>query len=159
MGDPLSITASISGLIGLSGQILTSLNDLYTLGKSAKNAPDSIRRLLEEMEEMNVIFCQVQLFISNTGKRKPSGSGLTRISIHHIVATLSGCVLVCSNLDKYLSEVQGITDPNAKAITGVKLVWERVRWAVWKESEVAIILQDLQRHKLSLNIMLGIVQW
>jgi hypothetical protein len=159
MTDPLSITASIAGLIGLSGQILTAINNLYTLAKSAKNAPDSIGRLQEEMEEMNRIFCQVQLFVSGTGKKKPSPSGLTMISLHDLVATLSGCVLVCSNLDKFLNEVQGITDPDAKPITGVKLVWERVRWALWKESEVSIILQDLQRHKLSLSLMLGIVQW
>jgi predicted Fe-S protein YdhL (DUF1289 family) len=72
---------------------------------------------------------------------------------------LSGCVLVCSNLNKYLYEVAGITDPNLKAITGVKLVLERVRWAAWKESEVAAVLVDLQRHKLSMNLMLGIIQW
>ena len=29
----------------------------------------------------------------------------------------------------------------------------------WKEEEVGVILQDLQRYKLSLNLMLTIVQW
>jgi hypothetical protein len=156
MSDPVSLTASIAGLIGLSGQILTALNGLYKVGKSAINAPDSIGRLLEEMQEMNGIFCQVQLFISGTGKQ-PSRSRLTMISIHHLVATLSGCVLVCSNLDQYLSEVACVTDVNAKG--SKKIVWERVRWALWKESEVAVVLEDLQRHKLSLNLMLGIIQW
>jgi hypothetical protein len=137
MSDPLSIPASIAGLIVLSGQILTTLNNLYMHGKSAKNAPESIGRLLDEMEEINGIFCQVQLFVSGTGKKKPSRSGLTMILIHHLVATLSGCLLVYSNLDKYLSEVQGITDPNSKTITGVKLVWERMRWALWKPLEGA----------------------
>jgi hypothetical protein len=158
--DPLSLTASIAGLLGLSGQILTTLNSLYTFGKSAKNAVESICRLKEEVEEMNGIFCHVQLFILGTGKKQPSHNRLMMISIHHLVATLSGCVLVYSSLDKYLNEVAGITDGNAKAITtGVKLVWERVRWAAWKESDVASVLEDLQRHKMSLSLMLAIIQW
>jgi hypothetical protein len=159
MTDPLSITASIAGLIGLSGQILATVNSLYAFGKSAKNAPQSIGRLKEEIEDMNGIFCQVQLFILGTGKKQPSQNRLTMISVHHLVSTLSGCVLVCSNLNKYLDEVAGIEDPNAKSITGVKLVLERVRWAAWKESEVAIVLEDLQRHKVSMNLMLSIIQW
>ena len=80
------------------------------------------------------------------------------ISIHHLVATLSGCVLVCSSLDKYLNEVVGIVDPSVPA-SKTGLVWERVKWAAWKEAEVADIIEDLQRHKLSLNLMLGIIQW
>jgi hypothetical protein len=157
--DPLSITASIAGLIGLSGQILATINSLYTFGKSARNAPESISRLKTEIEDLNGVFCQVQLFILGTGKKQPSHNRLSMISVHHLVTTLSGCVLVCSNLNKYLYEVAGITDPNLKAITGVKLVLERVRWAAWKESEVAAVLVDLQRHKLSMNLMLGIIQW
>jgi hypothetical protein len=157
MTDPVSITASIAGLIGLSGQIIAALNNLYALGKSARNAPESISLLMAEMQEMNVICCQVQLLISGADKQ-PSNSRRTMISIEHLVATLSGCVLVYSTLDKYLSEVQGITDPDVKAST-TKLVWERIRWAAWKESEVATVLGDLQRHKLSLNLMLSIIQW
>jgi hypothetical protein len=156
MTDPVSITASIAGLIGLSGQIIAALNNLYALGKSARNAPEPISLLMAEMQEMNVICCQVQFLISSADKQ-PNHSRLTMISIEHLVATLSGCVLVYSTLDKYLSEVQGITDPKGKANT--KLVWERIRWAAWKESEVATVLGDLQRHKLSLNLMLSIIQW
>jgi len=81
------------------------------------------------------------------------------ISIHQLVATLSGCVLVCSSLDKYLNEVVvGIVDPSVPA-SKARLVWERVKWAAWKEAEVADIIEDLQQHKLSLNLMLGIIQW
>jgi hypothetical protein len=157
MSDPLSITASNAGLIGLSGQIISGLKTLYTVGKSAKHAPESIKRVMDEVEDTNGIFGQVQRLITGDGK-KPNHSRLTMISIHHLVSTLSGCVLVCSNLDKYLGEVQGITDPNAK-MNGTKFVWEQVRWATWKESEVATVLGDLQRHKLSLNLMLTILQW
>ena len=79
------------------------------------------------------------------------------ISIYHL-ATLSGCVLVCSGLDKYVSRVAGIVDLSVPA-SKAGLVLESVKWAVWKEAEVADIIEDLQRHKLSLNLMLSIIQW
>ena len=157
MSDPLSIVASIAGLVAISAKIVSMLKILYDCGAKAKEAPKSISRIKEEMQDMSVIFCQVQLFILGTSKT-PSHSRLTMISIHDLVATLTGCVLVCSNMDKYLSEVVGITDPSVPA-TKVGLILERVKWAVWKETEVAVFIEDLQRHKLSLNLMLSIIQW
>jgi len=60
------------------------------LRSKSKGAPDSINRVMAEMQDMNVIFCEVQLFIVGQSKR-PQNSRLTMISIHHLVATLSGC--------------------------------------------------------------------
>jgi hypothetical protein len=105
------------------------------------------------------MFYQVQLFISGTSKKRPSYDRLKMISVDHLSTTLTGCVLVCSGLDNFLKGLAGLSNSNAQAVTGAKLMWERVRWAVWKDSKVAVILQDLQRHKLSLNLMLTIIQW
>ena len=57
-----------------------------------------------------------------------------------------------------MSRVAGIVDLSVPA-SKAGLVLERVKWAVWKEAEVADIIEDLQRHKLSLNLMLSIIQW
>jgi hypothetical protein len=154
MSDPLSVIASTAGLVAVSAKIISLLKDLYD---SAKGAPESIGRVKAEMQDLNVIFCEVQLFIMGQS-RKPENNRLTMISIHHLVTTLSGCVLVCSSLDEYVSQVAGIVDPSVPA-SKAGLVWERVKWAVWKEAEVADIIVDLQRHKLSLNLMLSIIQW
>jgi hypothetical protein len=160
MSDPLSIAASVAGLIALSGKIITTLNNLYTLGKSGKNAPESIIRVLDEMKEMNGIFSEVQLIVVGNSK-KPNQSRLAIISIDHFVATLSGCVLVCAKLDKYLKEVQDAVEPSLKATIGGKLSCrrERVRWDAWKESEISGMLGELQDHKIRLNLMLHIIQW
>ena len=71
------------------------------------------------------------------------------IRVHHLMVTLSGCVLVCSNLDKKLSEVSGIQEASGdthhsaihksvetgtseiQAATG--LLVERIKWALWKD--------------------------
>jgi hypothetical protein len=86
---------------------------------------------------------------------KACNDRLTMLSVHDLVATVSGCVLVCETLQKYIREVAGLTDHS----NTVKKVLERVRWAAWKESEVAGFIEYLQRHKMSLNLMLTIIQW
>jgi hypothetical protein len=112
---------------------------------------------MEEMRAMKDLLCQVQLLIDGNGE-KSNHCRLTMISVKHLITMVTGCFVVCSRLDKSLSEVQGISDPFSKTNTGKNLV-ERVRWAAWKEDEVFVMLGDLQRHKLSLNLMLSIIQW
>jgi cell division control protein 24 len=150
MADPLSIAASIAGLLGTSATVLTILYNLY---KHAKGAANSLSRVIDEVQGMNTIFNQVQQFISGVARAKHDR--LAMLSVDDLVTTLSGCVLVCEALHKYVREVAGLMDTT----NTMKLVLERVRWAAWKESEVAGFIQDLQRYKMSLNLMLTIIQW
>jgi len=99
----------------------------------------------------------MQLFVIDQSTM-PKGNRLTMISLHHLLATLSSCVLVCSGVDKYVSRVAGIVDPSGPAGKAGSVL-ARVQWVAWKEVEVADIIEDLQRHKLSLNLMLSITQW
>jgi hypothetical protein len=155
MADPLSLAGTVVGLIGTSANVLAILYGLY---KKAKDAPDSINSVIREVEEMNAIFSQVQVFVS--GAARADHDRLTMVSIHHLIATLSGCVFVCDNLHEYIREVAGLADPSVTAtMSPGKIVWERVKWAAWKELDVAGFIAELQRHKLSLNLMLTIIQW
>ena len=163
MSDPLSITSAIAGLLTLTAQIATTARALYS---SVKDAPASIRQIEEEMGDLHLIFCQVQLFIGGSMK-VANKSRLTLISLHHLMATLSGCVLMFSALDKKLSEVSGVSGLREAGVhTGtsasgnkVGLLVEKIKWVLWKEAEVKELIEDLQRHKLSLNLMLNIIQW
>ena len=115
------------------------------------------------MSDLNLVFCQVQLFIGGSTK-VPKKSRLTLISLHHLMATLSGCVLVCSALDKKLNNVAGLREAGVHTGTSgsgnkAGLLVEKIKWALWKEYEVNELIEDLQRHKLSLNLMLNIIQW
>ena len=83
-------------------------------------------------------------------------SGLTLISLHQLMATLSGCVLICSTLDKKLNDVAGLRGAGANT---AELLVGRIKWALWKEAEVKEVIGDLQQHKSSLNLMLNIIQW
>ena len=138
MPDPLTIITAVVGLIVTSAQIASTAKQLYD---SVKDAPASIRRMGEEMEQLYLIFGQVQMLLEGQNIRSNMSP------LHHLMAILSGCVLAYSRLDKKLSEVAG---------TGLGA---RLRWALWKEVEAREILVELERHKSSLHMVLAAVQW
>jgi len=157
MGDPLSIATSVAGLISISVQIIRIAKDLFD---KVNDAPETMMRVKEELESMQPIFYQVHSLLSGTGSR-PSSENLTMISIHSLMTTLTGCVIVYSKLEQKVNEVCGFnnltTASAAWGSTGV--IAGRIKWGLWRHEEVLCIIEDLQRQKLSLNLMLTIITW
>ncbi|KAF8423335.1 ankyrin repeat-containing domain protein [Tirmania nivea] len=155
MGDPLSITTSIAGLITISAKIVGMARDLF--GK-VKDVPETMMRVRAEVESMQPIFCQVHLLLHGSGPPL-NHSNLTMISIQNLMATLTGCVIVYSKLEKKVNEVCGFDDPTAASATwkSAGVIADRVKWALWRHQEALCIIEDLQRQKLSLNLMLNII--
>ena len=157
MPDPLSVLSAIVGLVGVSAHLGRRSKDLYD---SAKVAPTSLLQLHTEMQNIHIVFVEVEMFVRGTAKKRPTKKGMTMISLHHLMTILTGCVLVFSNIDKKLSEVAGLVDPTTqKPIRNLQSTLDRIKWALWKEAEIAVMLQDLDRHKLTLNMMLSLIQW
>jgi len=152
MGEPLSIAASIAGLINISAQVVGIAKELYD---KVKDAPETMMRVREEVESMQPIFCQVHLLLNGSGSGLNRGN-LTMISIYNLMATLTGCVIVYTRLEKKVNEVCGFSDPTS-SWKRAGVVADRVKWGLWRHEEVLVIIGDLQRHKLSLNMMLTIL--
>ncbi|KAF8252409.1 hypothetical protein K440DRAFT_687158 [Wilcoxina mikolae CBS 423.85] len=143
MADPLSIAASVAGLLALSSKIIHAL---CSFTKSAVEVPQSVSRVNAEVQMVSAVFGQVQrLILSDRGELDEER--FLSIPLHSLVDTLTGCVVIFSNLERYIDEIGGLAMP---------ALWERVKW-VKRESEIEGLMQDLQRHKLSLNLMLSII--
>jgi len=157
MGDPLSIAASVAGLITISAQIVGMAKEVF--GK-VKDAPETMMQMREEVESMQPIFSQVQLLLNSSGKGV-NHANLTMISVHNLMSTLTGCVIVYDKLEKKVNEVCGFNDPTTASalwkIAGV--IADRVKWGLWRHEEVMCIIEDLQRQKRSLNLMVIIITW
>ena len=109
---------------------------------------------------MQPIFYQVQLFLNGAGSR-PNHGNLKMISIHNLMATLTGCVIVYTRLEKKVNEVCGFNDPTTASAVWKRagVVADRVKWGLWRQEEVLCIIEDLQRQKRSLDLMLTILTW
>ena len=157
MGDPLSIAASIAGLIVISAQIVGMAKELFD---KVKDAPETMMQVRQEVESMQPIFGQVRRLLNGSGPR-PNHENFTKISIQNLMTTLTGCVIVYSKLEKKVNEVCGFNDPTTASAVWKKagVMVDRVKWGLWRHEEVLCIIEDLQRQKRSLDLMLTIITW
>jgi len=136
---PLSIAGSVTGLITISAQIVAMAKELFD---KVKDAPETVKRVTEEVESMQPIFLQVQHLLTGTGSGL-SRDNLIMISVHNLMATLTGCVIVYSRLEAKVNEVCGFND-STTATAGWKragVIADRVKWGLWRHEEVLVIIE------------------
>ena len=164
MSEPLSVVASIAGLVQISEKIIGLANQLYY---SSKDAPESICRIKDGMGQLNLILRQIQRLIERY-ERGSNQNGLTMLPLplEELITILSGCVSVYSALDKKLSNlVPGLDETmpenpilQTNATSSAASSFMCVKWDLWKESEVVGIIRNIEQDKLSLLMMLTIIQ-
>ncbi|KAH6617406.1 hypothetical protein F5144DRAFT_392021 [Chaetomium tenue] len=150
MADPLSVAASVVGLLAVSHKVFISLNSFASI---IMHTPKSLRRAVAEVHAVNGILGKVQKLIAwQSDAERPNNPGLDLIQLDHLVTTLTGCVLVFSELEKHIDGFEV-----AKSGSKQRIIWERVSWAR-KEKDIEKLMDDLHQHKTSLSLMLTIMQ-
>ena len=165
MSELLSVVASIAGLVQISEKIIGLANQLYY---SSKDAPESICRIKNGMGQLNLILRQIQRLIERYERGCSNQNRLTMIPLplEELITILSGCVSVYSALDKKLSNlVPGLDETmpenpilQTNATSSAASSFMCVKWDLWKESEVVGIIGNIEQDKLSLLMMLTIIQ-
>ncbi|KAI0144646.1 Rho GTPase activation protein [Xylariaceae sp. FL1272] len=142
MADPLSVSASVVGLIGAGAKISQALAHVVS---KARHAPKECKNLRIEVDTIQAILSQLQLFL--LGNRRAPRSRTSLILVDQVIATLAACVTTFSELDIFTEALQSDHDLG---------ILDRLRW-VAKEGEVKDLLTRLESHKSSLNLMLMIL--
>ncbi|MCJ1384962.1 hypothetical protein MMC17_008080 [Xylographa soralifera] len=137
--DPLSVSASIVGLIFAVAQVSSLLKAFVS---RAKDASTSAQSVLLEVTDIGVCLNQLQGFLIGTQEASKSRKSL--IMIEQVVIVFTDCVSIFSELEQTL-EITRSDQPTR--------IIDRVKWAI-KESSIAKILLRLQASKASLNLML-----
>src|SRR5271154_312888 len=142
--DPLSILASVTGLLMAAGTVTSTL---YTIRSTASNARQSIDQVISEVNALQISLSAMQSFLLGLSSAPRQRVGL--IQLDHLCATLMEAVLTFSELEEFVSPFATKSDLSRA---------QYVKWA-WKEEKVLPILQRLERHKSSFSMILHIVQW
>lgn len=142
--DPLSVAASVAGLVSLAGQLVPAL---YNLGSAVKEANRDAQAAATEVAGMSVVLQGLQGYI--IGRERANPRRLQLITVEHITASLTACVFTYSELDAALHALH--------ADSGLK-AWDRAVWFVKRDSIQALILR-IQNHKMTFSCMLNILQW
>ena len=142
--DPLSVSASIIGVLGAAAKVASVL---IAFVQSTKSAPKLAQTVLSEVNGLSAILTHLQTYL--LGVVSPSESRTSLILVEQVIVTLAECVTTFSELEDALG-----TSKN----DGEMGMLDRVRWAM-KESKISSIQGRLQSNKSSLTLMLTIYQW
>lgn len=138
--DPLSIIASITGIIMAAGKVSNLLSQI-------KNAPTSVANILAEVDHIKIVFTALNNFINRNGRIRGARAAL--IQLDDIVIILTQTVLVFSELETIVTPLSS---------KGKLSGWRRLNWSRQEAAAVRLVNQ-LQRHKTSLSLLLQIIIW
>ena len=146
MSDPLSVAASIAGLISITVEAVKFLSPYVS---AAKETPQVAAHVYSEVQSTQIILMGLQSLTKNLSSVNVQHAAL--IGVNQVVAVLTDGVLLYSELHK---ELQSLWTKDA---VGKVPLRGRLQW-VWKESTFATLLNRLQSFKSSMTLVLMILQ-
>ena len=144
--DPLSIAASVAGLIGAGAKLAAILSQISRLS----DAPPLCKAVLSEVCDTAVALRQVQNFLD--GQLHIPSERREHVLLEHVAAALTGCVMAKDELETLLDGMGLVY-----AGSGITGTFDRMKW-IRKEQDIQRLVQRLQNHKASLNLILTVLQ-
>ncbi|KAL9611096.1 MAG: hypothetical protein Q9167_004229 [Letrouitia subvulpina] len=99
--DPLSISASITGLCIAAAQVSYLLRDFIG---NAKQAPSTARHTLMEVTGISMCLSQLDSFLS--GRQEAARSRRSMIMVEQVIIILTNCVSIFSELEQVLETLK-----------------------------------------------------
>lgn len=142
--DPLSLTATLVGLIAAAQQGYSLLTSFVG---GVKSAPDSARSTLREVSDIYLCLKQLKDFLME-GRVAPR-SQMCSIMVEQVVVVLTNLALLFSELQEVIDDL-GSEQP-------VRII-DRIKW-LSKEGDISKLLLRLQASKASLTLMVTTLTW
>ena len=142
--DPLSVIASVTGILVAAAHVTIMVNNFI---EKERDAPDSLRKVSAEVADLSNCLTHLAPFlqdIENVATERKAA-----ISVEHIVAINTSCVLTLSELEKVLDSFH-LDRPMA---TRTRLRWAR------HQKKIENILVRVRASKSSLNLILTMFTW
>ena len=140
MADPLSVSASISGLVSLADIVF---HRIYKYVKAVKKAPKEISALSAEINSLYGVLRSLQLVSRQLEDEAVDAS--TRI--HHVQSCFETLEHVRSILDK--DNTSSLHDQPLETLK------RKLRWP-FTSSEVKDLIAEIERHKATLGLALNV---
>ncbi|RPB06854.1 ankyrin, partial [Morchella conica CCBAS932] len=140
----MEVGASIVGLLSAGASIAIAINDFVT---SCNNAPLFAQSILHETLEFSYALEKLQHLVVGPQATSLDQSRTSMIDVNHLSLTLVGCVCTFSQLEKEIQRMK---------LSGKFGILDRVKWS-FIERDVCSIIQRIQNHKMSLMLILTIL--
>ena len=142
--EPLSIIASITGVLLGAAQVTKVVSEFI---EKEKDAPKSAQSVVLELSDLSLCLRQLAPFIK--GSRHAERSRRECISVEQVVVLSTSLALNISELEKLVDALK-LRQPISKLA--------KIRW-VMSEGKINRLLSRLQASKSSLNLVLTIFTW
>jgi hypothetical protein len=139
MSESLSIEASVAGIITATVRTATILNNLH-------DAPDHIADLSAETSHVQLVLRTLQRLIEKLQDLPSQRAAM--VQLEDVVVVLTETVLVFSQLEATITSLAARQRSSTQ-----KLTW------VWERSTTVRLINQLQRHRASLTLLLQIITW
>ncbi|KAF5618710.1 White collar 1 [Fusarium sp. NRRL 52700] len=139
MSDPLSVTASVVGIVGA---LLHGSKRLYEFIDSLQNAPKDIAALSTDLRALYEILAHV----TNIQDRLSSHVDLCT----SLKTPLENCLNI---FDEFTTLLQGFTQTSRDGTIQVR-VWKQMAWA-FKDKEIQLFRDTITTYKISLDMALS----
>jgi hypothetical protein len=144
--DPLSITASIVGILAAASKVGELLKATIS---TAKDAPRVLVALASEVQQVRAALSSLQTLLADLSSTQSHRAAL--IQIDQLIVTLTDSVLTFSELETAIAPFVALQ--SAKVPLKARLKW------LWAEDSCNKIVDRLQRQKATISLMLNILQW
>ncbi|KAI5918811.1 P-loop containing nucleoside triphosphate hydrolase protein [Camillea tinctor] len=145
MSDPLSIAASVAGLLALSGAIYTQLSGFV---EQYRDVPQSAHQLLLVVSEMRMIVTSVSELVDGLMHCAPRRRAM--VQIDHLILVLTQTVMTTSEIEQFLGHWSALYDPKRSRYWRIRLV------AI--ENKANKLVERLRGNMTSMSLVLNILQ-
>jgi len=145
MADPLSIAASVAGLLSVAGKISTVITSFVL---SVTDVPDSARTALFAVDGMRLVLSSIRQLLDRLSEMRRDRKEM--IHITHLVVVFRETILSLSALEAIVCPAAGNGAKPSK--------WDRAKWLL-EEEKISRAVQSLESHRALLSTMLNILQW
>jgi hypothetical protein len=143
MTEPLSVAASIVGILAAASKVAEVLGPVVT---SLKDTPKTVTAIYAEVSSARIILAALQTLFNDLERSPKRRREL--IQVDQLIATLTDGALIFSELEPHVLRF-GTSADKLRA---------RLQWAR-KKDVLDSYVSRLQLFKGSINIMLTILQW
>jgi uncharacterized protein YccT (UPF0319 family) len=144
MSDPLSVSASIAGLIGISKEVATIIANYVS---AVKSAPENARRLQDELTALCSVLGEMRALLR---QERLLGTSFNQTSV------LISVVDVASfQVEKLYRKLDKFSIPNNNKVAEF---FERMKWPL-REDECEKVVVQLQRLAQCFHFSLNVSNW
>lgn len=137
MGDPLSVTASVIGILGLVGKVISSGYEIYQYYEDVKKAPKDIEKLMDELQSLIPVLTALRDYATTDPQLKT-------------LQMLNGPRRPLQVCEQELQDLKQKLKPRKK----LKGVMNALRWPL-QEKETLRYISVIERHKNLFNLALA----